>query len=68
MVDLIIEKDKDELFTFDNYPEDEYITKSFLKPKWDFLLFADGFDEKRQKQYIILFIKIFKVKEKKEKQ
>ena len=62
LVDLIIEKDKDQLFTFDNYPEDEYITKSFLKPKWDFLIFADGFDEKKTETIYKIIYKNFQSK------
>ena len=59
---IIIDKDKDELFTFDNYSEEGYITKSILKPKWDFLLFEDGFDEKQRETIYKIIYKNFSSK------
>ena len=62
VIDLILKEDKEVLFTFENFDKDEYVTKTYDKPKWNFLLFENGFDEKKKEIIYKIIYKNFSSK------
>ena len=47
IVNIILKEEKNGFESIDNSTNTEFTTSSFKKPKWDFYIFEDGFDEKK---------------------
>lgn len=47
IVNIILKEEKNGFESIDNSTNTEFTIFSFKKPKWDFYIFEDGFDEKK---------------------